>query len=248
MKIIAGDYRQLEVVIAAFVSRDPQLMSIVNAPADSPDSDLHAQTMVSVFNIPFGEQARHPGMRVTAKTHFFSKLYGAREWTVRERLEVAALEHPELEMTIPNVKEIGRQLRQVEKMYEGFFRTYVPLITTLARERGGVAHTAFGRPRIIPALMSNDKGERETAERETVSHTVQGTASDIVRKAMLGVNCLEHGRMIIQNHDEIVCEVDDQWVEWYMERMEAIMTLGQPLGGVELRVKVKSGDNWEECH
>lgn len=245
--LVAGDYGQLEVRVAAFLSRDPNLMAICSAEA-WPDNDLHAQTMRNVFGIPFDKQEPLKGLRVSAKTCFFAKLYGGKEWTVREQIEKAALRNPGLNIVVPSENQVKKYLDGITELFSQHFREYVPRAIERARNQGCVAFTAWGRRRALPDLRSDDWKLREAAERQVISHEDQGTASDIVRYAMLVVDKLPHGALVLQVHDELVSEVDEGWAEWYTVQMREAMTLNQPLEGVPLTVEVRSGRTWFDTH
>ena len=245
--LVAGDYGQLEVRVAAFVSRDPELMRICNAEL-WPDNDLHAQTMKRVFNISFDEQGLHKPLRVTAKTMFFAQLFGGGVEVVLKQLEKAALKEPELGIIIPSKREAQGSMEAIEYLYRQYFREYKAFALAKAREDGNVAYTAFGRPRVIPDLGSRYKELREVAEREAISMAVQGTAADLVRKAMQVTENIPKGELLLQVHDELLCEVDGESVDWYTDRLREAMELGQPLEGVPLVVTIKAGQTWEETH
>lgn len=245
--LVAGDYSQLEVRVAAFVSRDPILMRITNAPS-WPDNDLHAQTMERVFRIPFGDQHEYPHIRVAAKTYFFGCLYGAGPDTIVEQIEKAALNNPEMNIQIPSKREAGRNIGLLKEAYAKFFHEYVPHAVSMARERGGKAETAFGRVRLTPNLFSRIREEREAEERVVVSVQIQGTAGDLVRMAMLEVDKIEKGEMLLQIHDEILSKTEEEYEEEYVERMRVGMELGQPLEGVPLKVDIGTGKDWRSCH
>jgi len=249
MKLVAGDYHSLEVRVAAAVSHDPNLLAIVNGDPSTPEGDLHAQTMRQVFGIPFAEWKHHPAIRVAAKVYFFARLYGGKEYTIRERLEQTALERPDLDIRVPTLSEARHNLAQVSATYGTYFNEWVPFAIYKAREEDNcTSYTIFGRPRLLPNLRASGKQDREAAERECISHIVQGTASDIARFATLRVNELPYGELILQVHDELVCRVDEAHLEWYTERMRYAMLLDQPLDGVPLVVDIGVGDDWQSTH
>lgn len=245
---VAADYHQLEVRIAAYVSQDLDLLEITNADPNSFEGDLHAQTVYKVFGIPEGVQGDHKNIRVAAKTYMFSKMYGANVDTILERLEEVALKQPDLNIEIPSRKVAQWNLTALENTYSGYFREFVPNAITHARDHECVVKTLYGRPRYLPELKSQLKEQREAAERQCVNHVIQGSAGDIARLAMLEVDKIEHGRMVLQVHDELLCEVDKGWEMWYGEKVKAAMELGQPLKGVPLVVDVTVGDTWKMCH
>ena len=196
MLLVAADYGQLEVRIAAFQSRDPLLMEIVNSPPGTPAGDMHAQTLARVFNIPFEKQDEHKPLRTQAKVYNFTSIYGGKEDRIVAGIEEQALLHLELGIVVPTKAQARRDLQGLRQTYRGYFLEYVPAAVERARERGGIAYTAFGRPRLIPNLFSKDKGEREAAERIVPSHEVQGTAADIARYATYEVNKILHGILL----------------------------------------------------
>lgn len=245
--IVAADESQFEVRIAAFQSRDPKLMAIVNSEPGTPEGDLHAQTMYYVFGIPFSKQKEYGHIRIAAKTYNFAGLfYGASAPSLVEQIEMRALEVPELNIQIPTVREAAKNLAGVRELYRHYSYEYVPATIERARDRGNTFYTAFGRPRVIPDLSSGYKEAREAAEREGVNHTIQGTAADLMRKAMNIAEKLEHGMLLAQNHDELIFEVDRQWLSWYTTNVVRIMELGQPLEGVPLVVDIRWGPSWKK--
>ena len=247
--LFAGDYAQLEVRIAAFLSRDPALMRIVNNDPSTPEGDLHGQTMHNVFGVPLEEHKMHPHIRLPSKTYMFAKLYGGGGFTVRQRLIVVALSNPELDIEVPSTREIDKGLRRIESSYPKYFKEWIPYRIYMCREEQNCwAYTAMGRGLYLPDLRSPDKQLRESAERRCISMHVQGFAADLVRMAMRRVATLEHGKMILQVHDEIVSEVDPGWETWYTERARVLMELDQPLPGVPLVVDTDMSTDWKGAH
>ena len=247
-RLIACDYNQLETRVAAFVSRDPGLMEIVNQDHTTPEGDLHAQNVLRMFHIPFDRQHEHKALRVRAKTDFFASLYGGQEDVILAQLEKAALRQPELEIYIPTKGEVKHGLRMLYATYPHFFLEYVPYAIDQARDNNCTAYTAFSRPRVIPSLKSPIEKLRKAAGREVISHNIQGTAADLARMAVLAVDKLEHGRLLLQIHDELVSEVEPGYEEEYLAKMIETMELGQPLDGVPLKVDGVIGDDWRACH
>lgn len=243
--LLAADQSQFEVRIAAFQSRDPKLLAIVNAEPGTFEGDLHAQTMYHVFNIPFARQTEHKNIRIVAKTYNFAGLfYGASAPTLVEQIEKAALEEPDLHITVPTISEAAKNLAGVRELYHVYSREYVPVTIARARDCGNCFYTAFRRPRIISYLTSGYKEEREAAEREGINHTIQGTAADLIRMAMNLAIDLPHGWLLGQNHDELIFDVDTNWTMWYKEHVKVVMELGQPLGGVPLVIDFRYGPTW----
>ena len=164
-----------------------------------------------------------------------------------QRLEKVALDNPDLHIPLPTFKEVGRSLRVLHRTYPRYFAEYAGFVVYKAREEGGVFRTAYGRELMKPDLFSSVKSEREAAEREGLNLTVQGTAADIMKIALVAVDKIPHGRILLTVHDEVVCEVDNEHVIEYTKALESAMEIGQPLS-VPLVVKVISASNWFEGH
>ena len=243
-----ADYAQIEVRVAAFLSRDPVLMRVVNADPSTPEGDLHAQTMYNIFGIPFADQPALKHIRIAAKCYNFASLYGGREMVVVEQVEKRALEEPDLHIPIPSLSEARKKQQGLREMLRVYFQEYIPFVIYNAKEHNNTAFTAFGRPRTEHALMSLYKEEREAAERELVNHTIQGTVADMIRMAMNIIEEVPHGCMLTQVHDEIPFWFDNGWGEWYSSHVRTAMELGQPLEGVPIIIDIGLGDTWLNCH
>lgn len=245
---VDADYAGLEVRTGAFKSRDKRLMEIVNRDPNTFEGNLHAQTMASIFGVPYDQQKKHPGLKTSAKVYWFMTQYGAKVDGVHRGLEKQALTYPELGIVVPTKREVQRNLTKLYREYPGYYYEYVPHAVQKARDAGGIAYTAFGRPRIIPKLFSDRKEEREAGAREVISHECQGTAGDLFRFAMAAVYKIQWGKILIPNHDELLCEVDLGREVWYAGEMVTAMELGQPLDGVPLVVDVEISDTWKGGH
>jgi DNA polymerase-1 len=245
--LVVADYNQLEVRIAAHQSQDPALLAAMRAPVGTPESDLHGQNVERLFGIPIAEQGERKDLRVSAKTDLFAAMYGGREDTLKQRRELVALNNPDLNIPIPTFKDVARSLRILHRTYPRYFAEYAGFVVYKAREEGGFFRTAYGRERKLDDLFSAIKSEREAAEREGLNLTVQGTAADIIKIAMAEVDKIPHGRILLQVHDELVCEVDNDHVVEYTKALESAMEIGQPLT-VPLIVVAKPASNWFEGH
>ena len=244
----AADYKQIEVRIAAFRSRDPALMKIVNADPDSFEGDLHAQTMYHIFNVPFERQKELPGIRTAAKVFNFGGLYLATGYTVVPQIEKRALENPDLDITIPTVRQAQKILDGIHELYRGYFHEYIPYTIWEAKEHNNTFFTLQHRPRVIPGLTSHIKEEREHGERAGINHGIQGSVGDMIRAASNGISRLDHGSLLNQVHDELDFDYEPYWADWYLRRVRIIMELDQPLEGVPVIVEIGTGETWEECH
>ncbi|KKL88397.1 hypothetical protein LCGC14_1925090, partial [marine sediment metagenome] len=245
--LVSADYHGLEIRVAAFVSRDEQLMAIVNSDPETPAGDIHAQNVHKLFGIPYENQENHKPLRTRAKNYMFGALYGSKGYEVVEVLEKLILADPSLGVP-PALAEIVKGIREIHNTYPHYFREWGPYMIQRAREQGNTAYTAFRRPRVLPDLVSPVKSLREAAERATLNHIVQGTAADIARMACNEVTKLEGGTLLLQVHDELLSEVLESEVDSYKQKMVNLMELGQPLDGVPLVVDVGVGHDWESTH
>jgi DNA polymerase-1 len=245
--LVAADYHALEIRVAAFVSRDEGLMSIVNSDPETPAGDIHAQNVYKLFGIPYEDQQDHKALRTRAKNYMFGALYWSKGYEVVEVLEKLILADPSLGVP-PTLKEIMRGIQDIRATYPHYFLEWGSYMIEHAREQGNTSYTAFGRPRVLPDLVSPVKSLREAAERATLNHIVQGSAADLARMACNGVTRLEGGTLLLQVHDELLSEVLESEVDSYVPKMVECMELGQPLEGVPLVVKPLVGRTWEETH
>lgn len=245
--LVVADYNQLEVRIAAHLSQDPALLAAMRAPVGTPEADLHGQNVERLFGVPMAKQGERKDLRVSAKTYLFAAMYGGREDTLMKRLEAVALNNPDLHIPLPTFKEVGRSLRVLHRTYPRYFAEYAGFVVYQAREESGVFRTAYGRERKLDDLFSLVKSEREAAEREGLNLTVQGTAADIIKIAMAKVDRIPHGQILLQVHDELVCEVDNEHVVEYTKALESAMEIGQPLT-VPLIIDAVPATNWYLGH
>lgn len=249
--LVVADYNQLEVRIAAHQSQDPALLAAMRAPVGTPESDLHGQNVEKLFGVPIAKQGDRKDLRVAAKTDLFAAMYGGREDTLMQRREAVALNNPDLGIPIPTFKEVSRSLRILHRTYPRYFAEYAGFVVYKAREEGGVFRTAYGREEKLDNLFSANKSEREAAERQGLNLTIQGTAADIMKIALVAVYKIPHGRILLAVHDEVVCEVDGELdssrVIEYTKALESAMEIGQPLT-VPLIITALSAASWKEGH
>ena len=249
--LVAGDYDGIEWRLGAYVSHDPGLLHIAQAIPGTEEGDLHGQNVKKLFNVAYEDQKlpHNRPLRVRAKNFLFGAMYGSRGEDVHSVIEKQMLEDPSLAtLGVPTVKEIRNGINNVSDIYGRYFKEWVPFAIHNARESGCTAYTLYGRPRILPDLVSKDKQLREAAERECISLIIQGSAADVMRLALIGVAMIPGGRPLLTVHDEIVCDVKEEQCQQYMSSMDNAMQLGQPFGGVPLVINIKSGKNWKETH
>jgi DNA polymerase-1 len=228
--LIAADYSQIELRILAHLSGDPALVD-----AFTRGQDVHTRTAAEVFNVlPATVTA---DMRRAAKVINFGIIYGMGP----QRLSN--------ELGIP-LAEAQRYIASYFERYAGV-RGYMETVTAEARERG-FATTIMGRRRPIPELRSPDRGVAQAAERVAANTPIQGSAADLIKKAMVAIDrrLLQGGftgGMILQVHDELLLEVaegDQEAVSAAVrEEMETVLRLVVPL-----RVDLGVGHSWSEAH
>jgi DNA polymerase-1 len=246
---VCADYGQIEVRVAAYASHDPKLLAIMQRNPETADGDVHSQNVSKLFGIPFEDQKGYKHLRTRAKNYFFGALYGSGGWEVQEVIEKQFLQDPELlAHGVPTLREIQAGIRDLRDEYAHYFSEWVPYEIWNAKEHGNTVFTLFGRPRIIPDLTSQDKRDREAAEREAISHIVQGSSADVLRMATIKVADIPNGRLVLTVHDELGSIVEEGLAVEYKEAMVDTMLLGQPFEDVPLVVDAEIGRTWYDCH
>jgi len=229
-KLLAADYSQIELRIMAHLSRDEGLM---NAFRDG--LDVHTATAAEVFNVALDQVTSD--QRRSAKAINFGLIYGMGAKKLG--------------------KDIGVETKQAKAYIDAYFarypgvREYMDSTRKQAAEQGFV-ETLFGRRLYLPAINSSRPMERAGAERTAINAPMQGTAADIIKRAMVAVdNWLESSgldaRVILQVHDELVLEVREDLVEQVREEIRPHMSNAAQLD-VPLVVDVGVGSNWDEAH
>lgn len=228
-KLVVADYSQIELRVLAHESRDALLLA-----AFENDRDIHTETASLVFGVPAAEVSAE--MRRMAKVVNFGIVYGMGYYGLSTRLGIS-------------MEEATAYIDTYFETYEGV-RRYRDRCISEARDRG-YAVTILGRRRFIPELMSENRQTRELGERLAINTPLQGSAADIIKKAMVDAHAalIEAGleaRMTVQIHDEIIVESPPDEVE----EASAVLT-SKMSGAVPLVVplKVESGvyDNWGEA-
>jgi DNA polymerase-1 len=245
--VVAGDMSQLELVIAAYMSRDPVMMEAINR-----GWDLHRITAGEIYGIADWQSiGKDDPRRAIAKVANYLSGYGGKWRKLIEGIEKLALQRPELNLTVPDEQEARRILNVHKKKYARYWE-WVSWTIIRTREQG-YSETAFGRPRFFEDIDSPLDDKRTEAERAAVNHCIQGTAADLMKMAMGNIARDElmssWGYMVLQVHDEIVSIVKREHVEEYKARLRVHMELKQPFAPfVSLVVDVLSGPNWRETH
>ena len=224
--LLAADYAQIELRIAAHITRDPLLIA-----AFQRDEDIHAATAATVFNVPLAHVTQE--QRRLAKTTNFAVLYGISDFGLSQRVGIART-------------EAAAFIKAYLERYAGI-RRYIQTTIAQARERGYV-ETPLGRRRYLPELRAQNNAVRAEGERMAINMPIQGAQADLIKLAMIAVQReLEQRalrtRMLLQVHDELVFEVPRtelaEVAPMVRERMERAMELIVPI-----KVEMKAGANW----
>jgi DNA polymerase-1 len=234
--LISADYSQIELVVLAHLSGDKNL-----AAAFKDGTDVHVRTAALIFGID--EKNVDPAQRRMAKIINFGVMYGMSAYRLSNELK------------------IGR--REAADFISAYFQTYSGVrdfISDLIKqtEKTGYVTTLAGRRRYISAINSANKTEKAAAERVTVNTPIQGSAADIVKRAMLdldrelwkGEGRRKKGdgvRMLLQVHDELILECPEREAEKTINLIRWVMEGAVQLS-VPLRVSVESGRRWGDFH
>jgi DNA polymerase-1 len=233
-RILSADYSQVELRILAHIADIPELRQ-----AFLDGLDIHAATASEMFGVPLGEVGGE--LRRRAKTINFGIIYGISAFGLADRLGISRQEASEF---------IGRYFER----FPGI-RDYIESTKAFCREHGFV-QTLFGRVCHYPGIASRNVSERMGIERQAVNAPIQGTAADIIRRAMIRMQAeLDaaglKSRMLLQVHDELVFEVPDAEVEAAAPLITRVMAdAAAPLVdlAVPLVVEAKAAGNWERAH
>jgi DNA polymerase-1 len=228
-KLIAADYSQLELRLLAHVTHDPVMLD-----AFQKGDDIHERTARLVFNAKTAEELKEA--RRFAKIVNFAIAYAIEPFGLSQRV---GLSRKEAKKVIDDYYDTYKEVRR--------FMEEVPL---KAREHGHV-RSIYGRIRPLPGIDDRNGNIRNRAEREAINMPIQGTASDIVKIAMLHVEDAiqrEHlrARMLMQVHDELLVEAPAEEAERVAQLLKQEMETAVELD-VPLTVEVGIGDNWMEA-
>ncbi|MGE5085400.1 MAG: DNA polymerase I [Bacillota bacterium] len=225
MKLLSADYSQIELRILAHISEDPNLCK-----AFAEDLDIHAATASEIFNIPLKDvTADH---RRTAKAVNFGIAYGQGAFGLAESLGISRTEGKDI---------IDRYFTRFKNV-----RDYIEGTIKIAHEKGYV-ETLFGRRRYIDELQSKNVMLKKFGERAAINAPIQGTASDLVKKAMIEVYDKISARMLLQVHDELIFEDFEENLAKATPQIIEIMQNVAKLR-VPLKVNFSIGNNWDEAH
>ena len=229
-KLVAADYSQIELRIMAHLSEDPSLLAAFRS-----GQDIHRATAAEVFGVATDEVTAD--QRRSAKAINFGLIYGMSAFGLARQLTIGR-------------KQAADYIELYFARYPGV-QNYMNTIRHTAAEKGYV-ETIFGRRLYLPEINARNGMRRQAAERTAINAPMQGTAADIIKRAMVSVDdWLQQGtlksRMIMQVHDELVLEVPESELQLIqaglIQRMESAAELLVPLV-----VDVGVGDNWDEAH
>lgn len=225
------DYSGLELHIAAAVSRDPAMLAVLAG-----GGDLHSDFLGEIIQ----RTGRDPG-RPAAKQGNFEQLYGG---GIDKLVQILAVQR------IHIAYDMAKIIVETHRERHSVYHAYGAGVIEQARRNGGYAQTLFGRRRYEQDLFSNDPETRSWAERALVNTTIQGTAADIVKQAMVwAVPVLLHfnAHLSIQVHDELCGWLPRDSTEPFLNAMKAVMA-AVPLPGLTLKVEGGAGQNWGAVH
>ncbi len=228
--LLAADYSQIELRIMAHLSGDAGLLRAFAA-----DLDIHQATAAEVFGV--APEAVTAEQRRSAKAINFGLIYGMSAFGLARQLGIAR-------------SAAAEYVERYFARYPGV-RQYMDSTRERAR-REGYVETVYGRRLYLPDIASRNRQLQQYSERSAINAPMQGTAADIIKRAMLAVDawCREPdtaARLMMQVHDELVLEVRADFVAAATDRVRALMAAAAELR-VPLRVEVGHGRNWDEAH
>lgn len=230
-KIVAIDYSQIELRIMAHLSNDKGLVT-----AFSEGKDIHRATAAEIFAVDLDDVTTD--QRRSAKAINFGLIYGMSAFGLAKQLH------------------IGRQ--QAQEYQDKYFQRYPGVLMYMEDTRQqaseqGYVETLFGRRLYLPDINAKNGMRKKAAERAAINAPMQGTAADIIKKAMLAVDqwLLEQNddriKMTMQVHDELIFEIHQDIVEKTTQTLVTLMNDAVELS-VPLIAEAGSGDNWDEAH
>lgn len=227
--LLSADYSQIELRVLAHMSNDRNFVE-----AFLHDQDIHTRTAAEVFGVPMRDVT--PEMRSRAKAVNFGIVYGISDYGLSRDLKIPR-------------KEAGEYIQNYFAKCAGV-KSFIDALLEQAHKDGFVT-TLFGRRRYLPELGSSNYNQRSFAERMAMNTPIQGTAADIIKKAMIEVyaRLQERGlrsRILLQVHDELVLEVAGEELEEVSKILRESMPGAAKLR-VPLTVELNAGKNWAEA-
>ncbi|WP_078579550.1 DNA polymerase I [Salipaludibacillus agaradhaerens] len=228
-RILAADYSQIELRVLAHISQDANLKQAFNE-----NMDVHTKTAMDVFGVDHTEVTDN--MRRTAKAVNFGIVYGISDYGLSQNLGITR-------------KEARTFIDRYFESYPGV-KEYMDTIVEEAREKGFVT-TMLHRRRYLPELTSRNFNQRSFAERTAMNTPIQGSAADIIKKAMVDMaEKMEEqnmrSRLLLQVHDELIFEVPEEELEQMTKLVPEVMEKAVELD-VPLIADVAHGDTWYDA-
>lgn len=229
-KLMAADYSQIELRIMAHLAKDKGLLDAFHH-----DLDVHRATAAEVFSVALEEVTSD--QRRKAKAINFGLIYGMSAFGLAKQIDVER-------------KEAQAYIDRYFARYPGVL-TYMESTRAQAAEQGYV-ETVYGRRLYLPEIHAQNQAMRKGAERAAINAPMQGTAADIIKRAMIAVDgwLQDSGidaRIILQVHDELVLEVREELIDEVSAKLKSLMSGAADLD-VPLLVEVGVGANWDEAH
>jgi len=233
-KLISADYSQIELRLLAHIADIPQLKS-----AFAQGHDIHAMTASEMFGVPV--EGMPSEVRRRAKAINFGIIYGISAFGLANQLGIPR-------------DEAGAYIKKYFERFPGI-RAYMDETKKFCRENGYVT-TIFGRKCHYPRITASNPSERAFNERASINAPIQGSAADIIRRAMVRMDdaltqAKLSAQMLLQVHDELVFEVPDEEVDATIDLVRKIM-VDAPHPAIELsvplQVDAKAAQNWDEAH
>jgi DNA polymerase-1 len=233
-KLISADYSQIELRLLAHIADIPQLRQ-----AFENGIDIHAMTASEMFGVPVA--GMDPMIRRRAKAINFGIIYGISAFGLANQLGIPR-------------EEASAYIKQYFERFPGI-RDYMDMIKREVREKGFVT-TIFGRKAHYPQIKSSNPSERAFMERAAINAPIQGSAADVIRRAMIRMEealalAGLSARMLLQVHDELIFEVPHAEVEASIPVIKSVMEQAASPAvtlHVPLSVDARAADNWDEAH
>jgi DNA polymerase-1 len=233
-KLVSADYSQIELRVLAHVANIPQLRQ-----AFTDGLDIHAMTASEMFDVPVKDM--DPAIRRRAKAINFGIIYGISAFGLANQL------------SIPR-DEAGQYIKTYFERFPGI-KDYMESTKAFCRANGYV-ETVFGRRMHFPRIKSPNPSERAFQERAAINAPIQGSAADIIRRAMIRMPgaLAEAGlkaRMLLQVHDELIFEVPEAEADKTIEVARSVMVAAPEPAvrfSVPIQVDARAADNWDEAH
>jgi len=234
MRLVSADYSQIELRLLAEIADIPQLKK-----AFLDGLDIHAMTASEMFGVPV--KGMPADIRRRAKAINFGIIYGISAFGLANQLSISR-------------EEAGAYIKKYFERFPGI-REYMEETKTFCKKHGYVT-TLFGRKCHYAAINDSNPSMRGFMERASINARLQGTAADIIRRAMIRIEGALTGaklkaKMLLQVHDELVFEVPEKEVEKTLPVIVKVM-VEAPLPAVSLSVPLhvdaRAADNWDEAH